>query len=202
MPVRNRESRAAIDGEEALQNSNRKRSQDNSPSLRRSKRIRSTSNTDTAVTKESAKKTLAREINHSNGALKTTDVKVEKENSTTSTRSVRPTKKKQISYSDEAKADDDALVKTKAQDEEEEEEEQITITEKVKRKRNVKEEEVEMVPLAARTKGLQMFVGAHVSAAKGLSCRDVYPGVCKLRIAVLNIQESIMLSPTVFILGT
>lgn len=41
--------------------------------------------------------------------------------------------------------------------------------EKVKRKRKTKEEkEAEMLPLAARTQGLRMFVGAHVSMAGGL----------------------------------
>ena len=39
---------------------------------------------------------------------------------------------------------------------------------KVKRRRKTKEEkEAEAMPLAARTVGLQMFIGAHVSAAKG-----------------------------------
>lgn len=38
-----------------------------------------------------------------------------------------------------------------------------------KRKRKTQEEkDAEMVPLAARTKALKMFVGAHVSAAKGM----------------------------------
>ncbi|KAL9038474.1 MAG: hypothetical protein Q9214_005266, partial [Letrouitia sp. 1 TL-2023] len=40
---------------------------------------------------------------------------------------------------------------------------------KVKRKRKTKEEkEAEAMPLASRTKGLQMFIGAHVSIAKGV----------------------------------
>lgn len=39
---------------------------------------------------------------------------------------------------------------------------------KVKRRRKTKEEkEAEAMPLAARTVGIQMFIGAHVSAAKG-----------------------------------
>lgn len=43
-------------------------------------------------------------------------------------------------------------------------------SEKPKRKRKTKEEkEAEAMPLAARSVGLRMFVGAHVSAAKGLS---------------------------------
>ena len=40
---------------------------------------------------------------------------------------------------------------------------------KIKRRRKTKEEkEAEAMPLATRTVGLQMFIGAHVSAAKGL----------------------------------
>lgn len=39
----------------------------------------------------------------------------------------------------------------------------------VKKRRKTKEEkEAEAMPLAARTQGLRMFVGAHVSAAKGI----------------------------------
>ncbi|KAL2012105.1 hypothetical protein VTN00DRAFT_4823 [Thermoascus crustaceus] len=56
-------------------------------------------------------------------------------------------------------------------EEEEEQEEEINIKKKVSRKRKTKEEKetVEvMPPLAARTQGLRMFVGAHVSAAKGV----------------------------------
>ena len=42
------------------------------------------------------------------------------------------------------------------------------VTGKVSRKRKTKEEkEAEAMPLRARTPGLRMFVGAHVSAAKG-----------------------------------
>ena len=41
---------------------------------------------------------------------------------------------------------------------------------KIKRKRKTKEErELEAMPLAARTDGLRMFIGAHVSGAKGRS---------------------------------
>jgi AP endonuclease-1 len=43
-----------------------------------------------------------------------------------------------------------------------------TVTGKVSRKRKTKKEkELEMVPLRARTQGVRMCVGAHVSAAKG-----------------------------------
>lgn len=48
---------------------------------------------------------------------------------------------------------------------------------KTKRKRKTKEEkEAEAMPIAARTTGLRMFIGAHVSGAKGWSQRfDLQP---------------------------
>ena len=50
----------------------------------------------------------------------------------------------------------------------EEPEPTTTITGKTSKKRKTKEEkELEAMPLRARTQGLRMFVGAHVSAAKG-----------------------------------
>lgn len=56
----------------------------------------------------------------------------------------------------------------KVKQEETEEEEEGP--KKIKRKRKTKEEkEAEAMPLASRTNGLQMFVGAHVSCAKGQS---------------------------------
>ncbi|PGH19238.1 hypothetical protein AJ80_04103 [Polytolypa hystricis UAMH7299] len=56
------------------------------------------------------------------------------------------------------------------EEEREEEVEKVTVR-KTKAARKVKAKagaEAEMVPLAARTKGLRMFVGAHVSAAQGV----------------------------------
>ena len=59
--------------------------------------------------------------------------------------------------------------KTKVKEEEEEVEDGEEGQKKIKRKRKTKEEkEAEAMPLAARTNGLQMFIGAHVSAAKGV----------------------------------
>ena len=53
-------------------------------------------------------------------------------------------------------------------------EEHTETPKKVKRKRKTKEEkEAEAMPIAARTTGLRMFVGAHVSGAKGWSQRSV-----------------------------
>ena len=48
-----------------------------------------------------------------------------------------------------------------------EEEETIIASKSTKKRKTKAEKEAEMLPLAARTKGLQMFIGAHVSAAKG-----------------------------------
>ena len=46
---------------------------------------------------------------------------------------------------------------------------------KVKRKRKTKEEkEAEAMPLASRTLGLKLHIGAHVSSAKGLLVASIY----------------------------
>ena len=50
---------------------------------------------------------------------------------------------------------------------------------KRKRKRTTEEELVEMKPLAPRTQGLRMYIGAHVSAAKG-----VYSQVCSYNLCI------------------
>lgn len=63
----------------------------------------------------------------------------------------------------------DSDIKVKEEVEIEIEEEDITATKSTKKRKTKAEKESEMLPLAARTKGLQMFVGAHVSAAKGWS---------------------------------
>jgi AP endonuclease-1 len=47
------------------------------------------------------------------------------------------------------------------------EEEEIISSKSTKKRKTKAEKKAEMLPLAPRTKGLQMFVGAHVSAAKG-----------------------------------
>lgn len=58
----------------------------------------------------------------------------------------------------------------KVKQEQIEEEEGEEGPKKIKRKRKTKEEkEAEAMPLASRTNGLQMFIGAHVSCAKGQS---------------------------------
>lgn len=52
------------------------------------------------------------------------------------------------------------------------EEDTIIASKSTKKRKTKAEKEAEMLPLAARTKGLQMFVGAHVSAAKGWSIQS------------------------------
>lgn len=54
------------------------------------------------------------------------------------------------------------------------EEEEIITAKSTKKRKTKAEKETEMLPLAARTKGLQMFVGAHVSAAKGRMVRSFH----------------------------
>ena len=58
--------------------------------------------------------------------------------------------------------------KTKVKEEDEEVQEAEVGQKKIKHKRRTKEEkELEAMPLAVRTDGLRMFIGAHVSGAKG-----------------------------------
>ena len=60
--------------------------------------------------------------------------------------------------------------KAKLEEEDEEAEEGAEGQKKIKRRRKTKEEkEEEAMPLAARTEKLRMFIGAHVSSAKGRS---------------------------------
>ena len=63
---------------------------------------------------------------------------------------------------------------------------------KIKRKRKTKEEkELEAMPLAARTDGLRMFIGAHVSGAKGRSF-SIYVATVELRLYTnLGVQNSV-----------
>lgn len=58
------------------------------------------------------------------------------------------------------------------------EEQGIIATKSTKKRKTKAEKEAEMLPLAARTKGLQMFVGAHVSAAKGRMIHSFHIPMC------------------------
>lgn len=105
------------------------------------------------------------------GQKKTKSVaeKAEVSTSVKSDKRERSTRKKASYVDQDTDSDIDKEVK------EEEEEKEIAIKSKVKRKKKTKEEkESEAMPLAARTQGLRMFVGAHVSAAKGQLFCDRY----------------------------
>ena len=72
--------------------------------------------------------------------------------------------------------------KAKVKEEDEEVQEGEGGQKKAKRKRKTKEErEIEAMPLAIRTDGIRMFIGAHVSGAKGWSLLT-YIALVKLRI--------------------
>ncbi|PYI11388.1 AP endonuclease [Aspergillus sclerotiicarbonarius CBS 121057] len=75
--------------------------------------------------------------------------------------SVKEEVKEEEEVSAEAEVVDEGVAKDEAVDE------KPTVKAKATRKRKTKDE-VEMVPLRARTQGLRMCVGAHVSAAKGV----------------------------------
>jgi AP endonuclease-1 len=144
--------------------------QDNSPA-RRSKRQRSTINLKEASSSEKSdievdqefepkKKTPVKSTPKSARSKKSQPASVKKESiDDTDAFTIR---------TDEAetavKIEEDLIVKTETK---------VAATQKkatpAKRARKTKEEkEAEAMPLAARTKGLKMFVGAHVSAAKGV----------------------------------
>ena len=72
--------------------------------------------------------------------------------------------------------------KTKVKEEDEEGQEREEGQKKIKGKRKTKEEkEMEAMPLAARTDGLRMLIGAHVSGAKGRSF-SMYIAAVELRL--------------------
>lgn len=63
---------------------------------------------------------------------------------------------------------------------------------KIKRKRKTKEEkELEAMPIAARTDGLRMFIGAHVSGAKGRSFSTYIAIIALRRSTNLGVQNSV-----------
>lgn len=137
-------------------------SQESAVSSRRSKRARpSVDNPPSAVPASQPSRKPGRQVSvNSNSRVSPVDIK--KENLLEGDDLEIPVliKKQKVSIA----ADLDAKVKQEIEIEEEE------IAAKSTKKRKTKaEKEAEMLPLAARTKGLQMFVGAHVSAAKGWS---------------------------------
>lgn len=75
-----------------------------------------------------------------------------------------------------------AKCKTKVKEEDEEIEDGEGGQKTTKRKRKTKEEkELEAMPLAVRTDGLRMFIGAHVSGAKGWSF-SMYIAIAELKL--------------------
>ncbi|KAI4164943.1 MAG: hypothetical protein LQ342_001576 [Letrouitia transgressa] len=107
---------------------------------------------------------------HSNGRIPDQNL----QNSRKSKKGATKTKTAIIQAEDiDAKSEGDIPNETKNQNPSKEEEEAVAdgggSSKKAKRKRKTKEEkEAEAMPLASRTKGLRMFIGAHVSIAKGV----------------------------------
>lgn len=87
--------------------------------------------------------------------------------------------------------------KTKAKAEEEaesdaEEKSETESPQKTKRKRKTKEEkEAEAMPLAARTPGLNMYIGAHVSSAKGGLSLQVHRRINEAEMYNIGVQNSV-----------
>ena len=102
--------------------------------------------------------------------------------------SPQKTKRKRVTEAETGVAAEDKVSpkkagrKTKVEAEDEEAEEGAEGQKKIKRRRKTKEEkEEETMPLAARTEKLRMFIGAHVSSAKGRSLL-IYRVALELRV--------------------
>jgi AP endonuclease-1 len=212
MPARtSRKDPAAAPGTSSLNGSKKRaveETQQHSPSARRSKRTRLSAALDlpdplasntTLTPHESFQSTTesneATIIGPSSfespiTAASEVEVKVEKTehlDTITGSQRIRRAVNKRISYAEDETADT-SVNETK------EEEEKPIIHEKPTRKRKTKErKEAVMTPLAARTKGLQMFVGAHVSAAKGLSpLRHFDVHRLSVKSQILGVQNSVL----------
>ena len=170
MPPRSRNVTSSVVSESAPQSSRRsdptktkKRDidevQDQSSPLRRSKRVKSTE------TLKASPVPRQSEIIDGPSAVDSRQKKA----------GVSPKKRKpqsRVLVKEEVEEEIEITVNTKVdkgnQAEPEKADEITTVTGKISRKRKTKKEkEIEMVPLRARTQGLRMCVGAHVSAAKG-----------------------------------
>lgn len=116
---------------------------------------------------------------------RTKEVKVEtvttepQSNATSSVNPARATRKKEVKYEERSGSDEEPkpargkkrTVKVKKDVKVENGDEDEGGDKKVKRKRKTKEEkEAEAMPLAARTAGHKLFIGAHVSSAGGTIC--------------------------------
>lgn len=131
--------------------------QDNSSSPRRTKRTRRSANTASLADPDNLETDEPKKLTKRVSTAKAPAVKVEQE---------EPLTKAQTTH---AKEDTKGAVKKEIEHDEEE----IQPKKGTKKRTSKEEKAAEMEPLAARTKGLQMFVGAHVSAAKGSSIREI-----------------------------
>lgn len=159
-----------------------KKIQSQSKSSERSKSfVKAVKAVDEKAVKVVEEEVLGAEIHRRERTITEESVKIVEIVGTTEIESPKTTSRKRkiekLSIEDEEKSKDDEGVpakskqrkKTKREEDIEEGEER---PEKAKRKRKTKEEkESEVMPLAARTNGLKMFVGAHVSSAKGPSSK-------------------------------
>lgn len=194
-----------------------KQLQSQSKSSERSKSlVKAAKAVDEKAVKVVEEEVLGAEIPRRERTIKEESVKIVEIVGTTEVESSKPTSRRRkiekLTIEDLEKSKDDERVPTKFKQikkrkREENTEEGGERPEKPTRKRKTKEEkESEIMPLAARTNGLKMFVGAHVSSAKGPSSkcfnsrasRSIYLRRRMLRICQFNSnQECTMPSQTV-----
>lgn len=171
--VENGESTTTLDSPagKSASRGNNKRSVDEAPApaspVRRSKRFKSSDALDGSQNTQSRTSVKGEEVINQSPRSRVSKKKSEKPEGTSLKTEVKEEE-------EEAELSVDVTSK-KAQQDKEKPDEKTTVTAKISRKRKTKEEkEIEMQPLAARTTGLRMFVGAHVSAAKGkFPCLDI-----------------------------
>lgn len=182
-----------------------KQIQSQSKSSERSKSlVKAVKAVDEKAVKVVEEEVLGAEIHRRERTITEESVKIVEIVGTTEIESPKTTSRKRkiekLSIEDEEKSKDDEGVPAKSKqrkktEREEDIEEGEERPEKPTRKRKTKEEkESEVMPLAARTNGLKMFVGAHVSSAKGLpskcfnsrASRSIYLPRRMLRICQFN----------------
>lgn len=132
--------------------------------IERKKRQREDTDTSTAVTSKRFKKTpIGGSKKNAVSTIKGEEASIEETDALT--KGSRKAKIQQENgVSDSIKEEEEEVI--------EEQEVEVTVKKTKTRKRKTKEEQLEdMKPLAARTEGLRMFIGAHVSASKGVSVR-------------------------------
>lgn len=154
MPPRG--TRKAARSSAELQSTSNKRDLEEEPELltprRQSKRIKSTEQL--RGTPASPQPKVSRAQTKSEGQLvqeETIKVQNQPQNSTTTTKQKIEEQVEQDSVKVKDELDEEAIVTAKTP----------------KKRKTKKEQQAEIMPLRARTQGLRMFVGAHVSAAGG-----------------------------------